>query len=636
MRKFILIMLIGWAVSGSAGPAAGQDVTITADVIPRQAVMGQQLRLQVTIEGKANIQGSPALPSLPDFQVYGGGRSSNFAFVNGQVSSSLNFTYILVPNKAGRFTIGPIQISHNGQTYSTQPIEIAIQPAGSAPAAPGTRAFSRPSPGGGAIPTPPSGAGAAGANAAGQAQRGEAVFITTSVDRREVCVNQPVTLTFRFYSRIPMLSQPQYQPPDTSGFWSEDLPPQRNYVTTVNGRDYNVIEIKYALFPTAAGNLRIGPAQLMVHVQNFERHAMDPFADDFFRGFFSMGQQVPLKSEPITVRVKPLPEAGKPADFTGTVGKWSLSAKLDRKEAKVGEAVTLEVRIFGEGNVKSVGKPDLPALTGFKVYETISSSEVQKQNDRVQGVKIYRTLLRPEVTGELSIPPIKYNYFNPASGKYEKVEVPSLKLKSLAGDAAAAGQAMPAAGGAETQSEGPGVKVMARDIRYLKLHVPDHDPRFQLAPLAWVAGFLLPPLVLLGLWGWQRWQEKLATDPRYARRLQADQNARRLLKHARQARGRRDAKRFYADLSQSLTSYLADQLGASRSGITQREMRQRLASLGADEPLLNRLDSLLDECDFARFAPADAAPEAMAGHELEAEKLLTELSRIVANPRRKA
>jgi hypothetical protein len=622
------MVLLPW---GLAAQAHGQDISISADVAPRQARVGEQLRLQVVITGNVNIQGSPAIPAMADFQVYGGGRSSQFNFVNGQVSSSLSFTYILVPKKAGHFSIGPIQITHDNKNYNTQPIAVDIlgtyanSAAPAAPAVPG-------------MPAQP-GAVAPSQRPAPEAQQkqGQPVFITTSVDRRDVYVNQPVTLTFRFYSSIPLLAQPQYQPPDISGFWSEDLPPQRQYLTQINGKEYQVIEIKTALFPTTAGQAKIGPAHLNVEVQNFQ-HSSDPFQDDFFRGFFSSGQRVPLESDPIAVHVKPLPEAGKPQNFTGTVGKWSLSARLDRKEAKVGEAVTLEVRIFGEGNVKSVGKPDLPPLTGFKVYETISSSEVQKQNDRVQGVKIYRTLLRPEVTGNLVIPPISYSYFSPGSGKYEKVQVPNLMLKSLAADGVTSG--LPAAPLGQpdiglTQPEGPGVKIMSQDIRYLKLKVPVDARPFELPDLIWAIAFVLPPALLLSLWGWRRWQDKLAADPRFARKLMADQSARKILRQARQARLKQDGKAFYAALSQALSGYLADQMGLSRSGVTQREILQRLQSLGAEAGLLDQLTGLFDECDFARFAPTQRGSSEMAQHEQEAEKLMASLVRILAKEGKK-
>jgi hypothetical protein len=611
--------LLGWlgAFLLMSPAVAGADIVISAQASPQQVGVGENITLRVTIEGQANINGSPALPDLPDFQVYSGGRSSNFTFINGQVSSSLQFTYILVPKHAGNFTLGPVTLVYDNKTYSTAPMTIMVGSGGAPRQAP--------APSGGS--TAP---GAAPAPVASPGRHGnDPVFITTQVDRHEVYVNEPLVLTFRFYHRIPILAQPQYTAPSTGGFWAEDLPPQREYVATVNGVEFQVTEIKTALFPTTAGKLSIGPATLVVQVEDFNRRSADPFADDFFRNFFSGGRQVGLKSEPIAIKVKPLPAEGRPVEFTGTVGQWALSARLDRQSAKVGEAVTLEVRVFGVGNVKSVGKIELPPVTGFKVYDTISSTDVQKQDYRVRGVKTYRTLLRPEVTGTLTVPPIAYAYFDPKTGRYERMQVPALQLKVAPGEAQA--QNFPAPGlSAAPEQSAPGVKVMAKDIRYLKLQVPltgQTPPR----PLEfWLAGFGLPALGLAGIWLWRRRQDKLAADPVYARRRAAGRSARAALHQAHLARNRKDAQGFYSALSLSLMGYLADKLGLSRSGVTQREIVRRLLLAGGEEKKVTQLTELLDECDFARFAPGDREAAAMEQHEALAESLLTEFSRMLA------
>ncbi len=599
---------------------SAQDISIKAVVKPKQASVGRHIQLVVAIEGKANLRNVPQLPDLPDFQVYGGGRSSNFSFINGQVSSTLQFTYVMVPKRAGQFTLGPISIEYKGKTYSTQPIQMTVTGAAQGftpPGRPGSVQRSQPQ----ARSRPQAGPPGDAAQ-----KENKAIFVTTTVDRRSVYVNEPVILTFRWYSRIPALSQPQYTAPDTSGFWAEDLPPQREYMTHIEGREYKVIEIRQVLFPTTSGKLTIGPAELTVHIQDFQRKIRDPFSDSFFRNFFSTGQRVNLQSKPITMQVQPVPATKRPRDFTGTVGKWSLSAGLDRTEAKVGEAVTLEVRIFGQGNVKSVGKPRLPPLTGFKVYETISSSEVQKKADTIQGVKIYRTLLRPEVTGTLSIPPITYSYFNPRRKKFEQVKVPSLHLKVLPGEVPTLVPVV----GTLPQTTGAGVKIIAQDIRYLKTEIPLHPEAPPLPPLFWIAGFLFPPLGLLGFRAWQKQRDRLAADPRYARKITAGRSAQRALKQASSARLRHDAKEFYAALAQALIGYLADEMGASRSGITQREILWQLHKRGAKEQLITELSELFDETDFARFAPSERESAAMAADEQKAIELLTQLGRILS------
>lgn len=616
MRKILSAALA--AVALGAAAARAQDISVSAQADPTQVGVGETITLVVTVQGKTNISGEPVLPDLPDFQVYGAGRSSNFTFVNGQVSSSLQFTYMLVPKRAGNFTIGPITLAQGGMTYSTAPIAVQVGGGGPAPAAPVPGAGQAPAPG--QIPVP-------------QGHENEGAFITTTVDRREVYVNEPVTLTFRFYTRVPVLSQPQYTPPDLTGFWSEDLPPQRQFVTRVNGAEYNVTEIQSALFPTSAGRLTIGSARLVVQVADFGRRGFDPFDDPFFRSFFSRGQSVTLTTQPISITVKPLPTTGRPPEFTGTVGKWSLSAGLDRRQAKVGEAVTLEVRISGEGNVKAVGKLEVPVLTGFKVYDTISSSEVKKTSGRVQGVKVFRTLLRPEVTGTLTVPPLKYSYFDPRSGRYEQVAVPALSLEVGPGEGAAAspGGAVLPAGPALSA---PGVRMVSQDIRYLKTEFPVVPPPRPWPAWVWLAGFGLPPLGLLAAWAWRRHRDRLETDPVFARRLAAARNARQALSQARTARQHHRTAEFYAALSQALTGYLADQLGLSRAGVTQRELLRSLAAAGAGEPARSDLAALLEECDLARFAPGERAADDLLRHEHQAETLLTEFGNLLRKEKR--
>ncbi|MBN1595287.1 BatD family protein, partial [candidate division FCPU426 bacterium] len=171
----------------AAGPAGiwAEDISIQANVHPQRARVGEHLQLVVTVEGKANLRESPQLPDLQDFQVYGGGRSSNFTFVNGQVSSTLQFTYVLVPKRAGQLVVGPVQITYQGKSYSTQPIPVVVSNAsqGYSPSAPA-----------GAAPAPPAAIPGAkpGEPAETPQQAQEAVFITTASDRKSVYVNEPL------------------------------------------------------------------------------------------------------------------------------------------------------------------------------------------------------------------------------------------------------------------------------------------------------------------------------------------------------------------------------------------------------------------------------------------------------------
>jgi hypothetical protein len=525
-------------------------------------------------------------------------------------------------------TIGAVSVNYNKKTFSTAPIQITV---GSHA---GAQSATAPQPGAGRNVGNPN-AGAANSASNPGNQRNEPVFLTTTVDRKDVYVNEPIVLTLRLYTRIPILGQRNFQKPTAEGFWTEEISNQKDYVAVVNGAEYRVSELKSVLFPTTAGKLTINPASMAIQVQDVGRRTGDPFADEFMRGFFSGAKEVTVRSDPIHINAKPIPDQGRPSDFSGTVGQWSLSAKLDRQVAKVGEAVNLEIRIFGEGNVKSVGKVELPAFTGFRTYDTVTTTDVQKQDGRVRGAKTFRTLLRPEITGELTLPALMYSYFNPKTGKFEKVSVPGLHLKVVPGDPQTTMSALPAQSIPGTEGSAPGIKVMARDIRYLKTQVALTGVVKPWGQSFWVIGFSMPPLLIVGAWWWRRKQDRLEADPRYARKRSAGKSARNALRQAHQARMHKDAARFYSVLSQALVGYLADRLGFSRSGVTQREIFQRLIDLGADDARVTQLSGLLDECDFARFAPGESQVSAMEQHETLAEALLDDFSKVLEKEIRK-
>ena len=214
------------------------------------------------------------MPDLSNFSVYSSGRSQNFSIINGQMSSSISNTFILTPKSPGKFIIGPFSVSVDNQTYQTQPINIEVVNAQSQPqSAP-----------------------------AGQAQRGSqapGAFVSLTIDKRKVYVNEQVVMAFRFYCRVPLVANPEYQPPEKTGFTFEDLPPPRNFSESAHGAQYQVTEIKTALFPTKAGTLTVPSAALKIRVEDMG----DPFANDFFRQFFrGGGREYLLKTEPVTCR----------------------------------------------------------------------------------------------------------------------------------------------------------------------------------------------------------------------------------------------------------------------------------------------------------------------------------------------
>jgi hypothetical protein len=559
----------------AAVPVRAQDVSVSAAVNTNVVALDGQVVLEVAVTGASTDIGTPALPALPNFTVYSAGRTQNMSFVNGKFSSSLAFRYALIPKSTGKFTIPPIVVRHSGTTYQTQPLNVEVIAAGSAPAA---------------APAQPQ-------TAPGRGSR--SIFVAASVDKPHAYVNEQVTYSFRFYQSVRLLSNPQYVPANFAGFWTEDTPP-RNYYATVDGQKYRVTEVKTLLFPTRPGTFNLGTASLQCSVEDFS--AGDPFADDFFRSFFSGGTTQVLRTAPVTVTVAPLPATGKPQSFGGAVGQFQIAAALDRPVTKVNEPVTLSVTVSGTGNLKTLSMPPLPDWPDFRKYETVSSLNIATDGGTVKGSKIFKTVLVPQTPGTKTLPAIAFSFFDPDRRTYQTATTRPLTLMVAPG---AAGPAPRAAAG-----QGPAaVTIVNRDIRYIK-DLPRWREAFR--PLLHTGWFLavnaLPPLALAIVFGYTRRQRRLSTDIAYARRLKASATAKKYLKHAGTLCNGAPSE-FYGAVARALLEYIAHKANVSAEGLTGPAIAAILAARNVSQPTIAAVKTVLDECDRIRFAPPGAAPD---------------------------
>jgi hypothetical protein len=174
---------------------ADDDITVRAAVAPTTAAVGDQVSLTIEVRGKFRRSMSPQLPPLDDFDIFEAGTAQNFSFVNGQATSSITFSYVLVPKAEGSFRIEPIQFTVNGKQYTANPITLEVTAAGAG------------------VGAPPTG------NAPDTESRGdlsdESIFVAASVDADTVYVNQQITWTLGYYTdgRVDLLRSPNYSPP---------------------------------------------------------------------------------------------------------------------------------------------------------------------------------------------------------------------------------------------------------------------------------------------------------------------------------------------------------------------------------------------------------------------------------------
>ncbi|HVE14448.1 MAG TPA: BatD family protein, partial [Elusimicrobiota bacterium] len=429
------------------------------------------------------------------------------------------------------------------------------------------------------------------------------IFVTAEVDNPRPYVNQQVIFTVRLHTAVTILGNPEWIPPAFNGLLSEDLPPGGHGQETSHGRSYFVSELKMAFFPTQPGKLTIAPGAIRCQIQ--EEMNIDPFAPDFFQRFFASGQMQAqtreLRTKPVELDVQALP-AGKPAGFGGAVGRYKLRAEVDRKQAKAGEAVNLSVTVEGSGNLKALGDLPMPELKAFRVYDTVTALNQVKDARGVHGSKVYKTVLVPQASGPVRIPPIALSFFDPERKEYATTQSDPIDLQIAPGDATAAAPNYVAPGGRPAAQ----ITTVNEDIRYA--HTRARDAELSRAAEAWAGlGWVhaVPLALLLASLGWAGYVERLSQNPAALRFREALPKAQ---GRVREARGflAQEPQRAAGLLYDALTAFLAAKLDCASAGLTRRDaerlLRQRFPKL--PDGHLQRMRALWEELEALRFAPA--------------------------------
>jgi hypothetical protein len=602
LRIMSLILALGffWLLLLNQ-PSLSQDISFNASVDKTEVGLDDQITLTVSVSGNVKSIPQPQLPSLESFTVYSAGRSQNFVYSGGKISSSVTFNYILAPRKAGKFTIGSAEIVLDGKTYKTNPIEVTVTGEAKPEAAP--------------PPSPKE-------SVQRTELQGKDLFIETVVDKKKAYVNEQITLTLRFYQGVRLFNNPEYSPPSLTGFWAEDLPPRKQYYKVINGRQYFVQELSTALFPTAAGKQTVGSAELKCTVEDLSQFSTrDPFGmlDRDLMSLFRQGKPQVLRSKPIEIEVLPLPEMGKPQNFKGTVGNFNLSVSADKKEVEVGQPITLKMKITGTGNIKSVEEPAIPDLKDFRIYSSGSSENVSKDNYLVGGAKTYEEVLIPKTQGKYTIPSLEFSFFDPKSKSYQTLRSEPILITALPG-----AQTSPTEIAQLSKQE---IGFTAKDIRYIKLPasgLKDQGGYLYKNPL-FLFFQLIPLLVFVISWRYQRQKEKLNADIGYARLRRAHKLAKKRLGQANKLITPEKSKEFYSEVAKAMCGYAGDKLNLPAHGLTKDRIESELSSRGMGKEKIDNLLKLLDSCDYARFAPGSSEVTEMKNFLDSVEKAIVDL-----------
>lgn len=565
---FVLLAVIG---------AFAQTAKLTATA-PAEVGVGENFRLSWEL----NASGSDFVaPEITDFQVLGGpNQSTSMQFINGSMSQSLTFSYIVRGMKEGTFEIGPARIKVNGQVIQSNALTIKVKK-GSA-----------------AAPQAP--------QQGGQQQQaarpsGDDTFAKVEVSRTNVMQGELLTAKLKVYTRSSIVGFDKWELPSFEGFWNKPLD-QGNQIQmeqeVVNGVTYQVGVIKtYVLYPQKSGQIEIGPLSMTAivreQVQNRRRSFWDPF------GMSYQDYELPLKSKPVTVTVNPLP-TGRPDDFSGLTGNFKLSAKMDKAMTKSNEALNLTVTISGEGNLYQVQKPNIVFPPDIEAYDPKVSDNIKLSASGVSGSRTFEYVLIPRYAGDFEIGPFEFSYFDPKSKSFKTSKQDAIQLVVEKGEGEEDGpRPAIAIGGKED------IRLIGSDIRYIKqgqYELQTQGGHFYRSGLFF--GLLAVPTILfLGLMGYAAYMQKLGADVAGMKSRGATKLAKKRLAIAKKLLAENKSTAFYEEVFKALTEYVAFRHHIPVSALTKEKIRETLAAKNIAPLHIDGFVSALDKAEFARFAP---------------------------------
>ncbi len=623
----IAVVVLGIAVCGIAPALFADDITFTATVDKDKVALDDRLVLSLSIVGARNAT-EPQLPRMDAFKIVSSGTTSQFNFMQGRMSASRSFTYVLMPQKVGTFTIEPARWEHDGRQYTTEPITVEVVDAGVATGPVGPAA---------SVPTARAVPQEGQPVGQGQIDLGDRLFIQVKVDKEEVYLNEQVIVMFRLYRKNLNLDDLQYTPPPTTGFIEESLGKQKETREWINGILYDVIELKTALFPASTGDLTIGPASLKCNIlvrsrrQRAEEEGMfgglfnEPFFGDNFLDRLAK-YPVELKSKPVTIRVNPLPAENKPPDFHGAVGDYQMEAWAKPSKLKVGEPVSLTMKVVGTGNIPSLPAPVMDKVEGFKGYDSESKVNLQERIDVIGGEKVFEKVLIPQKAGKLKIPPVRFSFFNPRSARYETLsEGPFWLDVEESAEGRSSVIVSPAGVGAAKED----VQIIKRDILFIKeqagaMHRSAQD--LTRRGYFWWAQ-VLPLLLLLGTIALQRRSDRLGSDIKLQRFRKALTQAQAGLRSAEKLIGSSDEAKFHQALTKALNDYLSNRWNLFSGEITPQDVSRVLVPQGLRPELADRTRAIIERIDQGRFART-------AGNAQDLRQLFSETSALIKDMER--
>ena len=574
----LLLMMLGYHVHVDA-----QHISVSA---PSHVAAGENFRVAYTIN-TSDVEEFRMGGVQDGLEVIAGpytSSQSSYQMINGHTSSSssVTITYTLYAAKNGSFTIGASHAVVGGKRLSSRPVKIQVsghaQRTNGAPNMHGQDSYDQPR-----------------MRSAGSAISGSDLFIKVSASKKRVHEQEPILLTYKVYTQVD-LTQLEGKMPDLKGFHTQEvpLPQQKTFHTeTVNGRPYKCVTwSQYVMYPQMTGRLEI-PSITFKGIVVQQNRNVDPMEAFFNGGSGYVEVKKDIKAPGITLQVDPLPQ--RPANFSGGVGKFNISASLDKKEVKAGEPITLRVVVGGIGNLKLLKQPVVNFPKDFDKYDAKVTDKTRLTANGVEGNMVYDFLAVPRNQGSYTIPSVELTYYDTSKNAYKTIKTQPFKVEVEKGDG--------------TSAESEDFASQDKDIHTIKLGKAEQhkaDEMFFGSFGYWIS-LLMPLIAFVVLLIVFRRRAIENADIVKKRSNRAGKIATKRLRLANKLMLQGKQGEFYDEVMRALWGYMSYKLNMPAEKLNRDNIRETLGRHFVDDATIEKFTTALDECEFERYAPGDAA-----------------------------
>lgn len=562
---------------------AQDDVSFKV-ICKKQVSVGEQFQVSYELNGDGKNFESP---NFNNFEIVGGpfsSSSSSVQIINGSVTKTNTHTYsfYLRAIKEGNFTIPAATITVDKQKVKSTTAEILVT----------------------------KNANPSGSSNSGTVSNAKDVFLEATTNKKSVYLGEQLILTYKIYYTVPILSPSISKAPSYSGFWTKDISDNNGVLQQSsiirNNQEYHVATVQeIVLIPQKSGTLTIDPLNIsciaQIKQERQQQRGYDPFENFFgdIMGSSYTNVKKDLISQPIDIEVKPLPAKDKPASFKGAVGQFTYTSKIDKTEMKSNDAFTVTYTVSGKGNIDLLELPRPNFPPDFEPYDPKITTNTKNNSFGLSGSKKAEYVVIPRASGDFTLNPTEFSYFDPTKNKYVVLESDKYELK-VARSANEGSSGIIYAGGQEA------IKIVGNDINHIM-----SDGKLQkrgallfASPLYFIITIVLIAVFAIALVINKR-INKFNQNKVLVRNRKATKIAKKRLNNAYNYLKIKDQGHFYEEFSQALWGYISDKLNISRSQLSMDTVKEMMESKNVPEDITNEFIDSLNSCEFARFAPGD-------------------------------